>query len=1132
MKKASAFISMVLALSTICSTAVMASGVEGRSAMNPEDLYSTQIRYEDEQFRDDDFRSEAEKREIEQHHEEILRNELSREQIPEQDPREAEIKAREESLRRLHEEEITLNRAPDDDGIAVPQDVDPVGENHLKAYANDEEWNAADVWVEYNGSTDLVVHAYADDMTDITYQWSYTSFTSYDTTELDCTESVLHLDSVTEPRKYQCLVTDRFDNSIIVGFYLSIENHLTATANDTGRQSADVYVPYGETTNLYVTVNADNTTDITYTWYVIINDVWMSLEEESDTITTDSVKDYLYYECTATDRFGNSAWVYFYVYVDNRLTATANDTGRTYADVYVPYKESTILHVEVSALDETDMTYQWTVYPGGSWEDREKLSEEGADLHIEEVTGYARYECRVNDRFGSSSTIYFYVYVDNHLVATANDTNSTYLDISVSYGDPVDLHVNVTADDMTNLTYTWRVSGKNIYETLEEDGTDLHIDEVKESARYYCDVKDRFGTSISVSFYVYVENHFTAYAADYGNDYVTVNVPYGESTVLRVEVSADDMTDMTYNWINESSWAHIGDNTSELLVSNVTGTTRYYCDVSDRYGTVRTVNFTVNVENHLMPTINGTGLSYDRVFVNYGDPVDLHIDVAADDTTGITYAWEIYDGTTWKNLTEKGPDLHIDEVTKYSSYDCRVTDKYGTNAWVSCIVGVENHFTATANDTMDSYLTITVPYNGSATLSVKTSADDMDGITYTWRYYGDNGRSNLDTIDNVLLVDNLTYSINYECTVVDKYGTYKYVTFAIRIENHLTVSPDSINYQEVDPGASASMAVLVQADKMDDLTYQWYREVYNSSERYYTRIRIPGCNTASYTAQNILKSAYYYCEVTDCYGNTESCGFSIRVKNNLSVTASTPFIQTIPSGGTVTMGVSVSADDLTGISYQWYESIYREDGYYSSTRVPGVDKDTMTVSDVKEAKRYECEVMDRFGNTNGLYFYVCVDSYLYAERDGEYTEDVVIGSDTVLKVKVTADDMASVTYQWKVYENGGYNVIEGEVSDTLKLTTVKFSRTYQCVVSDKNGNVMVVYFYVRAVEAPPYVRGDVNNDGAVDSDDAIYLLRHTMNEVRYPINQSADMNGDGMIDSDDAIYLLRHTMNESRYPLH
>ena len=64
------------------------------------------------------------------------------------------------------------------------------------------------------------------------------------------------------------------------------------------------------------------------------------------------------------------------------------------------------------------------------------------------------------------------------------------------------------------------------------------------------------------------------------------------------------------------------------------------------------------------------------------------------------------------------------------------------------------------------------------------------------------------------------------------------------------------------------------------------------------------------------------------------------------------------------------------------------------------------------------------------------------------------------------------------------------------------------------------------------LRGDIDESGNVDSNDAIYLLRHTMNEARYPIRQSGDMDGDKFVNSDDAIYLLRHAMNPERYPLY
>lgn len=63
------------------------------------------------------------------------------------------------------------------------------------------------------------------------------------------------------------------------------------------------------------------------------------------------------------------------------------------------------------------------------------------------------------------------------------------------------------------------------------------------------------------------------------------------------------------------------------------------------------------------------------------------------------------------------------------------------------------------------------------------------------------------------------------------------------------------------------------------------------------------------------------------------------------------------------------------------------------------------------------------------------------------------------------------------------------------------------------------------------IRGDVNGDGVVDSDDAIHLLYHTLLPERYEINQNGDFDGDSDVDSDDAIYLLYFTMLPERYPL-
>lgn len=94
---------------------------------------------------------------------------------------------------------------------------------------------------------------------------------------------------------------------------------------------------------------------------------------------------------------------------------------------------------------------------------------------------------------------------------------------------------------------------------------------------------------------------------------------------------------------------------------------------------------------------------------------------------------------------------------------------------------------------------------------------------------------------------------------------------------------------------------------------------------------------------------------------------------------------------------------------------------------------------------------------------------------------------------------------------------------------------YLCVFANVDENDQSTYLTYSIKEpvtvTPAFIRGDVNDSGAVNSVDALYLLRHTMRASQYPLNQSGDMNGDGKINSVDAIYLLRYTMRPSKYPL-
>ena len=91
----------------------------------------------------------------------------------------------------------------------------------------------------------------------------------------------------------------------------------------------------------------------------------------------------------------------------------------------------------------------------------------------------------------------------------------------------------------------------------------------------------------------------------------------------------------------------------------------------------------------------------------------------------------------------------------------------------------------------------------------------------------------------------------------------------------------------------------------------------------------------------------------------------------------------------------------------------------------------------------------------------------------------------------------------------------------------------------REDNENVDWGVIRAAKESPDVSeeeqsityGDYDGDGEVTSDDAVYLLRHTLFSAQYPLQGYADLDGDGEVTSDDAVYLLRHTLFPDSYPL-
>ena len=63
------------------------------------------------------------------------------------------------------------------------------------------------------------------------------------------------------------------------------------------------------------------------------------------------------------------------------------------------------------------------------------------------------------------------------------------------------------------------------------------------------------------------------------------------------------------------------------------------------------------------------------------------------------------------------------------------------------------------------------------------------------------------------------------------------------------------------------------------------------------------------------------------------------------------------------------------------------------------------------------------------------------------------------------------------------------------------------------------------------VLGDLDRNGLVNEDDAIYLLQHVLMPQQFPVWQSVDWDRNGAVNEDDAIYLLQHILMPAVFPL-
>ena len=831
--------------------------------------------------------------------------------------------------------------------------------------------NEADYYVAPNEQKTLGVSVTAEDMSEVEYQWSVygTEDTGWKRIE-SATTATLTTAGITKYTQYQCYVHDQYGNNQYLYFNLHVENNLRAYVAGTKENEKTVSVKPNDRKNLAVDAYADHTENLSYRWYYLATDGCYTLIPGASgaSYQTSAISKSMEYKCTVTDCYGNTSDVYFYANVDNDLHLYVAGTRLESVTLYVDPDTTRTLSVEAEADDLSGITYQW--YCNGSWIEEATA----ANFTVSGIASSNSYSCTATDRFGNSSSCHFYLQMSGAdvfeaYVAGTNNSNEMY---SLQYGQEMTLAVDVVGADPEGLTYAWyREEGLSYDRIGGENGSTFHIASVKESLNYKCVVWDSEGQSRSVYFYTKV-NHFDAFVTgtDHYHDIIYHLAP-GANQTLSVTVTGDDLSGITYVWRERGTILDDASSNS-LSLKNIRESTGFRCDVSDKYGNVEEIYFSIDV-NNLDAFVAGTYHDSADYLVEANASKTLAVDVMADVTDGVTYSWfeddVLISGATSSSYT-------VNKLTANREYRCEVADPYGNERSVYFNLQVDNNLKAYVAGTTYTLDTISANVNDVLQLGVDVTATDTSGLTYCWYRKASEIE---EATGATLTTDPITRSTWYRCKVTDRFGNYTSVTFNVEVNGlkaYVKGTTETETEILVSKNGTTSLAVDVVATEKNSLKYVWFKDG-NFIES--------SVGKSTITTDKVTTAVKYMCSVSDKYGNKAYVTFMIKVDNGFSAyvsgTTDTKKAFYVTRNQTITLKADVTANDMNGLTYSWYRS-------YSEGPIERMESESnsFTTDKITENRIYTCVVMDKYGNVAYLTYNVYIrvftdvkDSKFFAE---------------------------------------------------------------------------------------------------------------------------------------------------------
>ena len=497
-------------------------------------------------------------------------------------------------------------------------------------------------------------------------------------------------------------------------------------------------------------------------------------------------------------------------------------------------------------------------------------------------------------------------------------------------------------------------------------------------------------------------------------------VKLGETRTLSVTATATNAEGITYEWSDRNGTIE-GAESATYTIPPITGYQYYHCTVKDIYGNYQRVSFYVYVDNAFEASAVNS-----RQQVEPGQKATLEVNVAATDTSKVTYEWRDAQN---KVIEGESASIFVTPAIEGSTrYTCIVNDGYGNNQYVYFSVGIQNNLSVTTGQN-----SLSVKVGEITTLSVTVTATNTEGITYVWR--DKNG-----VIEGAEAASYTTLPVTeyqyYYCTVKDVYGNSQTAYFYVQVDNAFSAQAANAR-QQVEPGQKVTLEVNVTATDTSKVTYEWI-DAQNEV--------IEGADASTFVTPAIEENVRYICLVSDGYGNSQYVYFSVVVDNNLNVTVEQNFFN-IKIGGTATLSVTATATNTEGITYVWSDK---------NGVIEGAVSASYTTLPVAEYQYYRCTVKDTYGNSITASFYVYVDN-AFSVQAVKASQQVEPGQTATLEVNVSATDTSKVTYEWK---DADHNTIEGATSNKYVTPEINEYEVYYCVVNDGYGNRDSVQFDV------------------------------------------------------------------------